>query len=404
MKVLQLCKKFPYPLKDGESLAVYYLSKSLVDQGCRVDLLSVNTPKHFFRLHDDFDKLPHYSLIKSVFIDTSVTLSGAMFNLFSSKSYHISRFESKDFASVLEGLLEKSEYDIILLESVFMAPYISTIRKVSNAKVILRAHNVEFLIWSRLAVLETQFMKRLYLKYLTSKLKRYEQSVLEDMDGLVPISPVDQDFFKKMGFSGPVFTYPIAIQLEDYQHRLPSKAPNYFSVSFIGSLDWQPNQEGLFWFVRKVWPLVLASIPQAVFHIAGRHTPESIRALASPSIIVHGEVESVSAFLHAHALTVVPLLSGSGMRVKIIESMALGPVVVSTTIGAEGIRIEDNEIILVDQPDEMALNITNVLSNIQAYDELSVKARELVASEYDATQLGAKMRFWLSEIVSSQEI
>lgn len=398
MKVLQLCKKFPYPLRDGESIAVNFLSKSLIEHGCTIDLLSINTPKHYFDYKVNPGVQPHYRRIELIDVNTNISFLGAFSNLFSSKSYHISRFESGAFRQKLIQMLQQSAYDVVLLESIFVAPYIDTIRKHSNAKVVLRAHNVEYLIWERVADNMTNPIKKIYLQYLTRKLKKFEVATFSLVDGLVPISPVDRDVFRLLGYKGPEFTYPVAMFTSDMPHRLPSEVSGR-TVSFIGSLDWIPNQEGLIWFVRLVWPLVLERLPDAIFYIAGRHITEEIYSLASESVRVLGEVEDATAFLQEHPVTVVPLFSGSGMRVKVIEAMSLGPIVISTAVGAEGIQYQaDRHLLIAEEAEEFARQVCAVLEDIPSYDQISLNARQLVEEQYDASALGKHMSVWMDNL------
>ena len=384
-------------MKDGESIAVHYLSKSLVRQGVEMDLLSVNTPKHFFEYDPQSGILPHYQSIDTVFINTNVYPWGAFKNLFSRQSYHISRFIAHQFKRRLKRQLQEKEYDFILLESIFVAPYTKVIRKYSNAKILLRAHNIEFLIWDRVVHQMKLSPKALYLKYLTGKLKRYELEIIHQVEGLIPISHVDASFFVNKGFKRPIFTFPVVLDAIHKTHRLPSSMEST-KVTFLGSLDWVPNQEGLYWFVQEVWPLVCKEIPDAVFEIAGRHLMPEISKLASDSIKIIGEVEDAQAFFHSGAVNIVPLFSGSGMRVKIIECMALGPIIVSTTIGAEGINVQSGEhLFIADTPEDFAQRIITVLKNPSKYDDMSIKARKFIEDAHDTDVMGRQLMTWINE-------
>ncbi len=118
--------------------------------------------------------------------------------------------------------------------------------------------------------------------------------------------------------------------------------PQRQSVFHLGSLDWMPNQEGVKWFVESVWPLVLAEQPKATFHIAGRDIPDWVNAYhGKNNVFVAGEVNNAADFMNSKEIMIVPLKSGSGMRVKIIEGFAAHKAIVSTTVGAEGINYEN---------------------------------------------------------------
>ncbi|MEL6718133.1 MAG: glycosyltransferase, partial [Bacteroidota bacterium] len=289
MKLLQLCKKFPYPLKDGESLAVTYLSKAMKQLGCEVTLLSMNTTKHYF----DLAKLPknynHYKAIHTVKVDNRLKAKDAFLNLFSTTSYHVSRFVSSNFKNCLIELLKIEKFDIIQLETLYLAPYIPIIRKYSNAPIVMRAHNIEHEIWERVAENSRILPLKIYLKYLTNKLKRYEIARLQDYDLLVAITKRDLELYRKLGYKNAATVTPVGVEQKKYEPNYDSYK-NTPSISFIGSLDWIPNQEGLNWFLDHVWERVHAKHPDLKLHIAGRHAPKSILELKKENVIVHGEV------------------------------------------------------------------------------------------------------------------
>src|ERR1035437_7718238 len=138
MKILQICSRIPYPPKDGGSIAMNILTHRLIDCGNEVKVLAINTPKHFIKESDidkEYIKKTSYQL---VFIDTSVKPLDAFLNLFSSESYNIARFYSKEFENVLIELLSSQQYDVVQLETLWVAPYVDTIRKHSKAKIVLR--------------------------------------------------------------------------------------------------------------------------------------------------------------------------------------------------------------------------------------------------------------------------
>lgn len=382
MKILQLTKKFPFPLKDGESIAVTNLSKSLNALGCEITLLSMNTIKHYISPDSIPDSFDHYKAIHTVDLDNRVTAWGAIKNIFSNDSYHVSRFYFGAFKSKLIQLLRANNYDIIQLETLYLAPYIEIIRKYSEAKIVMRSHNVEFEIWNRVAANTRLLPKKIYLQYLAKKLKRFEIERLDKYDALVTVTKRDLEAYQKLGYAGRGTVLPISINSNEYiSSDLNVDQP---SLSFIGSLDWMPNLEGLKWFLHKVWPIVTEKNPGLKLHIAGRNTPESITSLASDSIIIEGEVEDAKSFINAHSIMIVPLLSGSGMRVKILEGMALSRVVISTSIGMEGIDARDKiEILKADSPEEFAARINWILVNAERQKQIAANAQMFIKTNFD---------------------
>jgi glycosyltransferase involved in cell wall biosynthesis len=391
MKILQLCKKFPYPLKDGESLAVTYLSKAMDELECEVTLLAMNTTKHYFDLNQLPKNYSHYQKIHAVEVDNRLRIKDAFLNLFSPTSYHISRFISSAFKNRLVHLLNTEKYDIIQLETVYLAPYISVIRKYTNAPVVMRAHNIEHEIWERVADNSRFFPKKWYLQYLTNKLKKYEVARLQDYDLMVAITKRDLEIYRSLGYKGKAVVTPVGINKQAYQANYQC-FEHPASIGFIGSLDWIPNQEGLFWFLENVWTSLKLRHPSLTLHIAGRNAPKSILQLQVSGVVVHGEVPDAKAFINEHAIMIVPLQSGSGIRVKILEGMALGRVVVTTTVGAEGIDAQNGrEIMLADGAVAFAQCIDSCLEHQDKLKQVGRQARQLIEQEFDGLQIAQNL-------------
>ncbi|MBK9736125.1 MAG: glycosyltransferase [Saprospiraceae bacterium] len=382
MKILQLCKKFPYPLKDGESIAVTYLSNALHNLGCEMSLLSMNTTKHYMDIKELPADFNHYKEIHVTDLDNTVKIFDAFKNLFSKDSYHVSRFVCPDFKDKLIELLKANKYDVVQLETLYLAPYIDVIKQHSDALVTMRAHNVEFEIWERISS-NTKFLpKRWYLKYLTSKLKRYELDHLNKYDYLIAVSDRDLRKFKKLGYKNGAISSPIGLDMKNYIQLNRSEESN--DICFIGALDWMPNVEGLLWFLDKVWPKLSEKQPDLKFHIAGRNTPPTILALKIKNVIVHGEVADAISFVNSHSMMIVPLFSGSGMRVKILEGMALGKVVITTTLGKEGINADHEKHLLVaDTPQAFIEQISMIISGEREKHLIGSAAQKFVEDYYD---------------------
>lgn len=398
MKILQLCRKFPYPLKDGESIAVTYLAKAYHELGAELTLLSFNTIKHFFKIENLPPTFNHYQAIHTVYLNNHPEPIGAFLNLFSKQSYHISRFTTKDFYQKLAHLLQQKSFDIIQLESVYFAPYLPLIRQFSTAKVVMRAHNVEFEIWERVASNTTFLPKGWYLNYLVKKLKRYEIAQLQHYDLLLAMTQKDLTYFNRLGYKGKSLVTPIGLALTDY----PSFQPNYEqpALSFIGSLDWVPNQEGLSWFLREVWTDLHNEFPALEIHIAGRNTPEWFFQKAKNGIIVHGEVPNAQAFLKKYPITIVPLFSGSGMRVKILEGMAMARIVITTTVGLEGIPAKtEKSVLIADTKEAFIKKIRYIINNKSKSLKIMQAARTFIEQQYDNKRIAENVLETFREVI-----
>ncbi|MDX2069421.1 MAG: glycosyltransferase family 4 protein [Haliscomenobacter sp.] len=391
MNILQLCKKFPFPLKEGEAIAVNYLSRGLVEQGCEVDLLAMNTSKHPYTHAEWPQEFDHYREVQAVEVDNRLSIGGAINNLFSRTSYHVSRFDTPEFAAALSALLEKNQYDAILLETLYLAPYISLIRSKSKAVVVMRSHNVEFAIWERVITHTRSAFKRRYLYYLTQKLRRFEIEQLKNYDLLAPVSEHDLQVFKALGYTGYHLVAPIGLDLEAYVVK-PLDKNEAIKLGFIGSLDWMPNQEGLQWFLQKVWPLLQGRFPNLVFDIAGRNAPEGFLREKIPGVNFLGEVPNAADFVATHLLSLAPLRSGSGLKVKVLEAMALGRVVLGTSIALEGIPAQDGRhVLLANTPEDFVRQISFLLEKPELAAGLGAAARDLIQSTFDYRDVARKM-------------
>ncbi len=404
MRILQLCKKFPYPLKDGESVAVTYLSQALQREGCSLTLLSMNTTKHYFdisALPADYD---HYEAIHVVDIDNRLKLVDAFLNLFSSRSYHVERYISAEFAEKLRTLLLTQHFDIVQLETLYLAPYIETIRAVSRAKIVLRSHNVEYEIWKRILQGTTAWAKRWYLGLLTRRLKAFEVAQLNQYDLLAAITQRDLDFYRHLGCSIPACVVPIGLDTARYQLMQSAGADSSaLSCCFIGSLDWQPNVEGVRWLLEEVWHKVRAVVPAATLHIAGRNTPEWLFDGHWEGVNIHGEVEDALSFIRAHNIMLVPLHAGGGMRVKILEGMALGKPVVSTAIGIEGIAaVPNEEALIADGSDDFAACVVRLYKEADLLQKVSEQARRFACLHYDNKRIAQKLIAFYQQQLQTQ--
>lgn len=391
MKILQLCKKFPYPPKDGESIAVNSLAKSLTKQGCEITLLAMNTSKHFFEAKKWPADLDYYQSIHTVPVDNRIKIRDAFINLFSSESYHIARFVSPTFQRKLITLLQSDAYDVVQLETLYLAPYIPLIRKYSKAIVVMRAHNVEHEIWNRIAQNTSFWPKRWYLEHLTKKLRNYEAVQLQNYDLLLPITQKDLEIFQRMGYQKKAMVTPIGINFEDYRPQYESFHRD-LTLSFIGSLDWMPNQEGLVWFLDKIWGGLSRKFPQLKLHVAGRNMPDWIRSKKVRNVVFHGEVPDAADFINRHSVMVVPLLSGSGMRAKILEGMALGKVVVTTRLGLEGIEARhQKEVLVANNPAEFMQVFDFCFQLNGELESMGRGAQRFVTEHYDSAEIARRL-------------
>jgi polysaccharide biosynthesis protein PslH len=397
LRILVLTLRIPYPLLDGGAVAMYGLIKGLHDAGHNIDLCALNTQKHWQ------DPAVMRSVVDQVVatpIDTQPRIFPAIQNLlFESTAYNIQRFWSPAYADQLKTLLNQQQFDIIQLEGVYLAQYLPVIRAHSQAPVVLRAHNVEYHIWQRMAQHAKHPIKRWYFNVLAERGAEYERKQLHNFDGIAAISEEDRQAFQDLGYIKPLINLPSGVAVEPVQQPM-QPLPN--SVAFLGSLEWLPNQQGLSWFMNNVWPQVLQAVPEATFHLAGRNAPEWIADWGKhrPQVHFYGTVPDAAAFLANKAVVIVPLQSGSGIRIKVIEAMMLHKAIVSTTIGIGGIpAIDGTHVLLADSAEHFAAQLTRLLTDPSMSDQLANQGFELAQSLYTWTAIVQRLTDFYQEII-----
>ena len=383
MKVLQITHKPPIPSVDGGCLAMRQITSCLLDAQIEVKVLSLATPKHPIVQSDEFKDYQITTQFESVAINTKLTICKTLNSFLKRTSLQADRFFSKKMVKKLETLFEQEQFDVVILESIFVGNYIETIRKHSQARILLRVHNIEYLIWKRLAQQTKNSFKRLAYNYLSTSLKRFELSLFHKIDGYLPITEVDHLFFKERFPTLCSQVIPFAINLSSYliqNHAIDEKNISFFH---IGSMNWQPNVEGISWFLENVWEKVAEKHPQISLALAGKGNHALFGHKKLKNVQVFDFVESAQQFMNEHDVMIAPLLSGSGMRIKIMEGLALGKPIITTTIGAEGIEITDKENILIaDTPEEMAQMIAFCTNHVKKCEEIGKNARKLVENYY----------------------
>ncbi len=399
MRILQVTNKVPYPTKDGGAIACMNLTRGFSLLGHHVTVLAMNTLKHHIRIEEMPDSVKELADFRLVDVPARISAVSAGFNLlFSRNPYNAVRFISKKFALELEKILKENKFDVVQLEGLYVCPYIPVIRKNSSAKIVYRSHNIEHEIWRRSAILAKGFEKR-YMKILSKRIRKFEIQQLNKYDLLVPITPRDGNILDNLGNKKPSHISQTGI---DSSMLIPNaKNLEHPSLFHIGSLDWSPNQEGLIWFLENCWEDIHAKYPDLNFYIAGRNAPVWFqRKLGMTNVIFKGEIPDAYEFINSKSIMIVPLFSGSGMRIKIIEGMALGKPIITTAIGTEGIATTTGKnIILAEDSVEFIDAISKLIEDREYFDEISKNAIEYIHEHFDnLASAGALIEFYKKNI------
>ena len=380
MKILFITNRIPYPAIDGATKATSQLLEFFVNQGIKITLFALDTSKH----PGNRNSIP--MTVTSIFndIDNSIKPLSALKALLQNKSYNISRFDSPAIHLSLRETLQKERFDLIHFENLYVSPYLPTVKACTNAPCILRMHNIEHQIWQRLFRQENNPVKKAYLKILSNQLKTFEEKTIKKFEGHLAISNKDQIYLKALGIKKSYWLPYCVEEAEDSTHGK--------NIGFIGSMDWPPNIEAVEYLLREIWPLVWQKNQNSQLLIAGRKMPDKLLNVSIPGVSVLGEIERINDFYDRIHTLAIPLLSGGGMRIKMIEAMQLGKAVVSTPIGAEGILEKSSfGTVLSALPDKFAEALIENIQDKTATEAKGIENKKFVQEHFLMSQVGKKL-------------
>jgi len=315
--------------------------------------------------------------------------------------YAVGKYRSRQFARTLNELLLANRYDLIVCD--FLFPSVNLPRSLPCPAVIF-THNVEAEIWRRHAETKTGLARMLYgTQY--ARMLRYERRALKRFDGVLVVSDADRRTFASL--------YPDAIRQDvhvvstgvdtGFFSPAPSAADGRGLV-FTGSMDWLPNEDAVTYFCREILPRVRADEPDATLTIVGRApTPAVKRLAADHGVTVTGRVDDVRPYMRDAAVYIVPLRIGGGTRLKIFEAMAMGKAVVSTTVGAEGLPVNNGEhLVIADEPHLFARAVVRLFRDVERRRTIAAAAQKLVVERYDWSAVAGELEHALVRFASGQ--
>jgi len=298
---------------------------------------------------------------------------------FSAAPYAVSKFTVPEAQSLLHDWIPQRRFDVAVCD--FLCTVLNFPQDLATPTALFQ-HNVESVLWHRKAQHEVGWLHRLVSKIEYAKMARFEPRQVRRFHHVIAVSQQDRAAMSAMVSPDRISVVPTGVDLASYTCRPNSPQPGLLVV-FTGSMDWEPNIDGVEYFCQTVWPRVLASLPEARFRIVGRAPHERVRALACKSVEVTGRVPSIVEHLQQAAVVVVPLRIGGGTRIKIYEGMAMGKATVSTTVGAEGLDVQPGrDIILADDPAAFADAVCTLLRDVATRKRYETAAAA-TARKYD---------------------
>lgn len=399
MKILILDEEFPYPINTGKRTRSFNLYRRLAKQF-----------KIYYIGYGEYRSVAAEALRKEGIEPITVPMKipqkqGPLFylrllvNLFSPLPYIVTSHYTKVYRDVLQDSLNKLQPDLLICE---WTPYAIYVKKLSFFKKLLSTHNIEADIWQRYYENEANGLRRWYIGKQWRKVAQFERRALNWMNGALAVSELDRQCLTQWYPTLPKAVISNGVDL-DYFQPLP-QPENRRNLVFTGSMDWRPNQDAARYFVREILPLLRQDRPDLECTFVGRSPPADIQALAAvPGMHITGTVEDVRPYVEGAAVYVVPLRIGGGSRLKILEAMAMGRAVVSTTVGAEGLDvIRDQHVLLADDPPTFAESILSLLDDPERCQKLAMEGRRLVEQCYGWDALADRFGDFIREIAAGE--
>ncbi len=388
MKILLLTPDLPYPSESGVALRSCGIIRGLHDAGHELTLLS------FASSQPDADSNPLWQWCQQVCALPLPPHSRhkRLFKLVTSRQADMQhRLASDGFERALTELLRGAQFDLIQFFGIEFGRYLPLIqRQGKGAKLVYDAQNAEADLQRAIAQIDRQQLQRLpaglYSTLQARRLRRFEGEICRSVDLVVAVSDEDSDLLRGHG-GAPRHVVPNGINADDYREPASNQRANRQLV-FSGKMDYRPNVDAMEWFCADILPRIRQQLPDAGLVIVGRNPHARIQAQASDAVRITGWVESVQPYLHAAAVYVVPLRMGSGTRLKVLQALASGCVIVSTSIGAAGLH-EDMlaTLQIADDAGGFANKITALLQDDAARAELGRRAQDRVREHYDWSAL-----------------
>lgn len=302
--------------------------------------------------------------------------------VFSTYPWALAKWLDPAMVAAIEEECRLAKFDLLVCD--FLYPALNVVNANHSLPTLLFQHNMESQIWSRMAKNRKSPLARAYFASQHGRFFRAERDLSAKFDGIVTVSPEDSAFAReRYRLENVLGDVPTGVDVAFFASQAVPRRPK--RLGFLGSMDWMPNIEGLLWFAEAILPLLRRTDPGIELAVIGRNPPASIRNLATPGsgISVTGTVEDVRPFVSECRAIVVPLRSGGGTRLKILEALAMGVPVVSTSIGAEGLSLADGRhLLLADSPAEFADSCLKLVQDDELHALLSRDGRELVEREH----------------------
>jgi sugar transferase (PEP-CTERM/EpsH1 system associated) len=392
MRVLQFAPRLCWPLDTGAKLRNYHLARVLAERA-HLSLLAFDDHLPFSAESGSaLEKI--YKQVFAIPRDSAYTSTKIVRGLLGQTPLPVLNYTTGPMKRALDHLLRDQDFDIIQVESIHLMSYLPIVQKARKPPVVVCDwHNVESELMQRYSQREPGLLRRTYASRTARLMSEFEKRALRDFDLHIAVSQRDAERLGAINPDARIFVIENGVDTDFYSPLRANDESLARRIVFVGSMDYHANIDGAVKFSREVWPHLRERQPELIFTIVGKDPAPEVRDLAQiPGIEVTGTVDDVRPFYREARAAVVPLNVGGGSRLKILEAMAAGVPVVSTTLGAEGLEVRHDENILIADTNEQLIEaITSVVEDKTQHDHLGAAGRALVSRRYDWSSLGAAL-------------
>ena len=387
LKILFLSPTVPFPLTDGGRVRVYNLLKQIA-QKSEVTLLALETQPtdadgvaELQALGIQVHLVPYASPLPRVSFGTLVKA------FFKRQPITVARYDVPAYRRELKALLANETFDLIHYEMFHVAQFHTE----TDLPSVLSQQNVDSEIWRRLcSETANPFYKFIYWTQQLA-FQRYERLLSPKFNAVTCTSDIDAAVFERHCSKDAIEIIPNGVDITHYQPDFTAEAPAH--LIYIGSMDWYPNEDAVAFFADEVLPRIQEKVPDVKFSIVGGNPSTRVQKLAERNgIVVTGRVPEIKPYFAEATVFVVPLRIGSGTRLKILEGLAMGKAIVSTSVGAEGLALKDGEeIFIADEATAFAEAVTRLLTDSELRRRIGENGRARVEQDYDWRSIGKKL-------------
>lgn len=380
MKILELIPQFILPADDGGKIGIYNIIKQFAEQGAELHIVAYSESKPDAVYIQEINSFGRIDFIKKSVKNTKIKI---IKSLLTNTSIYINKFLSKDVYSFIDKLLKQEKYDVVHCDHSSMASLGEYIKHKYHVPFGIRLHNIEWTIWQRYAEnLPGVSLKRFYIQNQAFLLRNAEKHLYKEADICFAITENDKVRALELQPKANVVVASAGVDLDVWRPDLDvQKEP--FTLLHATTYSWIHNVDAIHWFINNIMPEIKETFPESSLTLLGKNPPADFAGYKNLGVKSLGYVDDVKPYMNNAMIYIAPLFVGAGIRIKILEAMAMGLPVVATSVSAEGINADESQGLFVADTKEAFVGFISYLFNHpDKIQKLGEKSRDFIAKNF----------------------